>query len=400
MAQVRRYGPRGQPLVLLAVILLGWGGVRVMTWEMPQAWMEQAAPRVAARTATGHSVTAAAAPAGPATVSGWPVGALAILPEPLPATPLATGLVAGADQPVTAERLPWFAPLPAPLPIPLPAPLPAAAPMPMRVAVGHNLLLAAGLSQMELPPAFLAVLQREGVMLADAAPQPVPPAPRRPVAPATSRWTADGWLMVRPGGAGPLLAGRPSYGRSQAGAVVRYRLAPHSPNAPQAHLRAATALSGAHEGQAALGLSARPVPAVPVRLAAEVRADGGAGGTRLRPAVWAVTELPPARLPLDLRAEVYAQGGYVAGQGGTAFVDGQVRVDRPVASLHGVDLRAGAGVWGGAQAGASRLDIGPAATASFRLGPAQGRLAADYRLRVAGTAEPASGPAITLSAGF
>jgi len=44
--------------------------------------------------------------------------------------------------------------------------------------------------------------------------------------------------------------------------------------------------------------------------------------------------------------------------------------------------------------------VGPSAGISFRLGEAQGRVAADYRFRVAGNAEPASGPALTLTAGF
>jgi hypothetical protein len=64
------------------------------------------------------------------------------------------------------------------------------------------------------------------------------------------------------------------------------------------------------------------------------------------------------------------------------------------------EVSAGAGVWGGAQKGAARLDIGPTAAASFRLGESRGRVAADYRFRVAGEAEPRSGPALTLSAGF
>ena len=49
---------------------------------------------------------------------------------------------------------------------------------------------------------------------------------------------------------------------------------------------------------------------------------------------------------------------------------------------------------------AARLDVGPSAMVSFRLGEAQSRVAVDYRLRVAGDAAPASGPALTFSAGF
>ena len=118
----------------------------------------------------------------------------------------------------------------------------------------------------------------------------------------------------------------------------------------------------------------------------------------------AVTEFPPVSLPLGTRGEAYVQGGYVGGRSATAFVDGQARVERPVVRSGEAEVTAGVGAWGGAQKGAARLDIGPTAAVSFRLGPrsfgARGRVAADYRIRVAGDAEPASGPALTLSAGF
>lgn len=56
---------------------------------------------------------------------------------------------------------------------------------------------------------------------------------------------------------------------------------------------------------------------------------------------------------------------------------------------------------GGAQKGAARLDVGPAASAAVGLGESGGaRLAVDWRFRVAGSAAPKSGPALTLSAGF
>jgi hypothetical protein len=64
------------------------------------------------------------------------------------------------------------------------------------------------------------------------------------------------------------------------------------------------------------------------------------------------------------------------------------------------EVRAGGGVWGGAERHAARLDVGPTAALSFRLGDAPLRLAVDYRWRVAGDAAPQSGPAFTFSAGF
>jgi hypothetical protein len=123
-------------------------------------------------------------------------------------------------------------------------------------------------------------------------------------------------------------------------------------------------------------------------------------GTRLRPAAFAVTEIPPVELPLKARGGIYLQAGYVGGKEATAFVDGQARIERTLRGVDDAGLSIGAGIWGGAQKGASRLDVGPTAGYAFRLGQAQARLSADYRFRVSRKAEPKSGPALTLSAGF
>jgi hypothetical protein len=269
------------------------------------------------------------------------------------------------------------------------------------MAVGHTLLLAAGLSQLELPTALAAYLQ--GAMPRRGVPAAAPllaSLPRHAPTDPDSRWSGDAWLMMRQDTTAAVASGRPSYGRSQGGAVVRYRLAPASAHAPQLYLRGSSALAGPLERDVAAGISGRPVPAVPLRVAVEARVSETTGGTELRPAAIALTELPPMRLPHGLRGEAYLQGGYVGGKFATAFIDGQARVEGTVARLGEAELTAGAGAWGGAQKGAGRLDIGPSAAVSFRLGVGRGRLAADYRFRIAGDAEPRSGPALTLSAGF
>jgi hypothetical protein len=181
---------------------------------------------------------------------------------------------------------------------------------------------------------------------------------------------------------------------------VRFGFAPASSHRPQAYLRASAALAGEREHEVAIGLSARPLGRVPVRVAIEGRLGETDRGTRARPAAYAVTELAPFRLPAGVRAEIYAQAGYAGGAFATVFVDGQAHVERPLAKRGGIEVSLGTGAWGGAQEDASRLDIGPTATVSFRLGKGLGRIAADYRFRVAGNAEPASGPALTVSAGF
>ncbi len=217
---------------------------------------------------------------------------------------------------------------------------------------------------------------------------------------ARSRWSMDLWALWREDTTTPITSGRPSYGRSQAGAVVRYRLDPASRHAPQLHLRATRALDGERETDVALGASAKLLPSVPVRLAAEARVSETDAGTELRGAAYAVTELPPVNLPAGFTGEAYAQGGYVTGEFATPFIDGQARITRELASAGDFRLTAGGGVWGGAQEDAERLDVGPSAGVSFRIGATRGRVSAVYRFRVAGDAEPSSGPALTLTAGF
>ncbi|MEO6092539.1 MAG: hypothetical protein ABIT04_08040 [Novosphingobium sp.] len=218
------------------------------------------------------------------------------------------------------------------------------------------------------------------------------------------RWSADAWLLARRGDAGTLSTGAvpASYGASQAGGVLRYAIAPRNAHAPTAYLRASTSLGMSSEIEAAAGISARPLGRVPVVLAAELRALRGADGrVHARPAVLAVSQLPPLALPLGTRGEAYLQGGYVGGAFATPFIDGQLRVDRELVRIGKAQLRAGLGIWGGAQKGASRLDVGPGVTLGLPLSrDVFARVALDWRLRAAGDAAPGSGPALTLSAGF
>lgn len=374
---------RGQPLLVLVVLLGAWLGLRVALWQpaldaalFVAPTLAEALPQrigeLAARPARHEPDRFAFAPVSHG-VRFSPAPRVAS--APLPVASIAIAAPAG-----TPTRLDT-----------------------VRAAVGHTLLLAAGLSQLELPSALAAYLQgptppRPGVPA--AAPPLQASLPQHAPASTGSRWSADAWLMVRQDTTAAVASGRPSYGRSQAGGVVRYRLAPSSAHGPQAYVRASSALAGPLERDVVAGLSARPLPGVPLRVAVEARVSETDRGTELRPAALAVTELPPAQLPHGLRGEAYVQGGYVGGEFATAFVDGQGRVERTVARFGDTEVSAGAGAWGGAQKGAARLDVGPTAAVSFRLGEGRGRVAADYRVRVAGDAEPRSGPALTLSAGF
>lgn len=222
-----------------------------------------------------------------------------------------------------------------------------------------------------------------------------------------SRWSDDGWLLLRgSGGTAASAAGAAAYGASQAGAVLRYRLAGGNSGSPYAYLRASTAIGTAvQDRELAAGLGARPLAHLPIRLLFEARARDGTDESpmSIRPALFAVTELPRHDLPSGFRAEAYAQVGYVAGRNATPFFDTQLVVDHPASPdlLPALDPRIGFGIWSGGQRGAARLDLGP--RASIRLDAIAGKplvLALDWRLRAAGSALPDSGPTLIVASSF
>jgi len=380
-------GLRGKPVRALLLVLGGWVVLRAALWPspIPLPVLPQQTQQDAGRSAVLPPIPVAetALPPPPA----WQLAPV----RPLPETPLSQRV----------ERQYWQGPAAT-----MSATASPARPVPARHVVGHNLLLVAGLSQMPLDPALLAHIQGRGPRAAQLEAQPapafVPVAAQRfeRETAAPRRWSMDAWALWREDDDSPLLSGRPSYGRSQIGAVVRFALAPSSGQAPQAYLRASAALVGGREQEAALGISARPLPFVPVRLAGEARVRESDAGTDTRMAAFAVSEFPPLALPGSTTGEVYVQGGYVTGRYATGFIDGQARITRDLAAGERFRLSAGAGAWGGAQEGSGRLDIGPSASLGISAGGVNARVSADYRFRVAGAAQPASGPALTISAGF
>jgi hypothetical protein len=222
---------------------------------------------------------------------------------------------------------------------------------------------------------------------------------------AARRWSGDAWLLLRhdgattpPASAGPIPA---TYGANQTGTVLRYALSRQDSHHLAAYGRVTSALNGTVDSEVALGLQGRPLASVPVVALGEVRVSRQADGVHLRPSVMAVTQLAPFPLALGAQGDLYLQGGYVAGPYATAFIDGQAHFDRHLTAIGKGELLIGGGGWGGAQKGASRLDLGPEATWRFGLGrKTSARLSVDYRFKVAGDAQPPSGPAMTLAAGF
>lgn len=221
-----------------------------------------------------------------------------------------------------------------------------------------------------------------------------------------SRWSSDQWLLIRAGsGVAAQAPGAVSYGASQAGAIARFRLGRENLHGSYAYLRTSFAINApGKDKELALGFGIRPLPKLPLRMLVEARLyDSNLGPARVRPVVTVITELPWQNLPAGLRLEAYGQAGYAGGRGGTSFFDAQALVDRSVGNaLGGVrNVRVGAGLWAGGQEGAVRLDLGPRVSFPVDLGgEVPGRIALDWRFRVAGNASPPSGPALTLASSF
>ena len=396
MSALRR---RGQPLAVLVFVLASWIGVRAAVWEPPfalpglsglvEAPRARPAPNVPRQTAVRDPDDASGAVvAGADLPAASPPSREVLQPQTIlaphePALPLASGIREALQPPQS------------------PAPGAGQVPFdPPRLAAAHQLLYLAALGRLPLP-ASLALIAAPPQ--AAQAPHPVLTALPTPT---SRRWSGDAWLLVRRGSGGLAAAsGFPAYGASQAGGVIRFALAPASPHAPQAYLRVSRAIGGFDESELAAGLSARPFADLPLRLLGEARVQRSAGVTRVRPAASLVSEFPPLRLPLGIAGEAYVQIGYAAApiggrRGATPFFDVQAIADHKLASVGPAELRLGGGVWSGGQKGAARLDLGPRASLRLATGPATSRLALDWRFRMAGNARPASGPTLTLSAGF
>ena len=195
-----------------------------------------------------------------------------------------------------------------------------------------------------------------------------------------------------PIGEAPLASGG-TLGGSQAGARLTWRPS----RARAVNLRVSAPLRQGQQkmaGEAALGVSWQPLQSVPVRLMAERRkAIGAPGGGRDAFALLGEGGVYGRALPWQFRLDGYGQAGVVGVRTRDWFVDGGVTATRPLFGRFAL----GAGVWGGAQPGQTRLDVGPRLSMQVRPGI---RTHLDYRHRLFGRSEPGSGFAATVATDF
>lgn len=360
---------RGRPLRFLLLLAVAWIAARIaMLWPAPKAAADAQAVMPAA-TPGGSSAlanTAAAPPRGPHR------------PEPAPSPPRPSRLL-------QSHRLP-----------------PESSPPPWRVRSDHG---TATMSQApsahpesaalpRLAPAMPLAPQAEQAFGAPSA--AFVAALPRASAPsmAGSRWSGSAWMVARggvalaPGALGGQLGG------SQAGARLVYAL---DPGRRIAIVGRVTTPLGDGLREASLGIEWQPTR-LPVRLVAEQRValSDGQGG----PGVGVIGGFGPIDIDRRFRAESYAQMGIIRRAATEPYVDGAVRITHPIASAGKLRFDLGCGAWGGAQRGATRLDLGPSLGAAVPLGKQSVRFALDWRQRIVGDAHPGSGPALTLGSDF
>jgi hypothetical protein len=205
--------------------------------------------------------------------------------------------------------------------------------------------------------------------------------------------SVSAWAIVR-GEAGPGLASAGQLGGSQAGLRLRYELG----SGFAAALRVSGPLRTRIGKEAAVALDWRPLRRVPLTVTIERRAGldrGGRDGFAV--GVFGGGE---ARLPLGFRLDGYGQAGLVGLKRRDPYADGAIRMERTLIGTGRFRIGAGAGAWGGAQPGVSRLDVGPQIVAHVPAAGGGFRLAAEWRFRVTGDARPGSGPALSIGADF
>jgi hypothetical protein len=342
----------GRPLRFLGLCVVGWTATRVIvlwpTIDSPEALRRAVLP-----IAAEHSTK-------PPAVMAPPVETAAVNPANVVAILRSVRLV-----PPYRSAVPVF----------------RRQPDPDRIALAMVGLLSFGPSQpVETTPELVMTLPMPGACLA---------AP-----PVGSRWSGSAWLLLRDGrGIAPGLNGG-QLGGAQAGARLAYTI----DEARRLLLvaRVAAPLKGIGR-EASVGVEWQPTR-LPVKLVVEQRIalDRSHGG----PAIGVVGGTGPAPLVSGFDLATYGQAGAVSRARIEPFAEGAARISRTIATSGRLRVDLGAGIWGGAQREAARLDIGPSLGTTVPLGKRSFRLSLDWRERVAGSARPGSGAALTLGSDF
>ncbi len=207
------------------------------------------------------------------------------------------------------------------------------------------------------------------------------------------------WLLWRNRSSSPALANGGQLGGSQAGfRADRFLGDGRGPIPLSLYGRLSAALREPAAPETAFGIATHPLSGrAPLMIGLERRIPLDNDG-RNAFAVVTASGLNPTRIGAGMTAEGYAQAGLVGFRRGDGFVDGRFSLTAALDRREGAS--AGVSLSGGGQPGASRLDLGPVLQLREPLDMKGIRLVVEWRQRVAGRAEPGSGPALILARDF
>lgn len=355
------------PVRFLALAVVGWACVRAATLGAIPGFTLDYADQAQARGLPPIAVT-----------SFPPLPPVDTQPAQYPPAPVAGAYPAYFPYPIYAR----YAALPPQRPYYNPYAEPTSAEIPARPA-WQLPASDAGLDSWQL--AGFAPFPRGRSRPVPAGPVQPPPQP----AGRLDRVQLSSWALLRGPSSPEALAAGGTLGGSQAGARLTYAFNRWL----AASLRTTSPVGGSSAVEAAAGLRFTPFRSIPVAITAERRQAFGHGGGQSAFALFLEGGLYRRPAPLDFRLDGYFQAGIVGLSSRDYFADGSLALTRPLWGR----VSAGVGLWGGVQPGLYRVDAGPRVSVRVR-----DNIYAhvDWRQRLAGTARPASGPALTLAADF
>jgi hypothetical protein len=215
-----------------------------------------------------------------------------------------------------------------------------------------------------------------------------------------SRIGGSFWTLWRDGSSTSAVAENGQVGGSQTGIRLRLpvaRLNQHTRVNMSARLSSPLSQSDSLEGS--IGASLTLGSSIPIELIGERRFSVDKQ-SMARWSLTAASGVNEFKVGQKMQLDGYIQAGIVFANTKQGFVGGNAVLSQPVFHRDREKYRIGIGIWGDAQKGASRVDIGPDLTIKTAVAGTPLRLSGQWRFRLIGNARPASGPAIVLGGDF
>jgi hypothetical protein len=208
------------------------------------------------------------------------------------------------------------------------------------------------------------------------------------------------WILWRPEGVAPFNPLAQQLGGSQAGARFSLPVLRVGKGATgNVYARVVTPLAQKGGKEMSVGTSLRIGKSIPVEISVERRLALSSGGRN----AWAAlvsSGVSDKSLGGAFTVNGYMQAGVVGLKSRDAFIDGEVNMMRALSTRSSFRPEIGVGLWGAAQTGIDRIDIGPVITVRPKIGGTTVRVSTSWRWRASGDVLPRSGIALSIGADF